>query len=303
MAKKSLYLSGIGVTIILGMILNWWFCCNISPEVQESFVSKELLPALTNPLRINDTNGGFVYNSNDNLNFKVSGFSLLEPISQSVESGVDSLKSYIEGSPTKQVNITGFYMDTEKNTSAYPDLGIARAVSVKNYFVSKGISAKQINTKGALKDSLTLNDSIYVGPLLLDIITVKEDASSDDAEILKTMVEKIKENPLVLYFGSGESNMDLSVKQREKIATISQYLDKAEGASCIVTGHTDNTSERATNMKLGMDRANKMKDYLIQNGISANKIEVFSKGPDAPIASNKTEEGRSRNRRTEVTIN
>jgi OmpA-OmpF porin, OOP family len=303
MAKKSLYLSGIGITIILGMILNWWFCCNPSPQAQETFVSKDPLPILTSPLIINDADGDFVYNSNDNFNFKVSGFTLLEPISKSVESVVDSLKSYIEGNPTKQVNITGFYKDTEKNTSAYPDLGIARAVSVKNYFVSKGISAKQINTKGALKDSLTLNDSIYIGPLLLDIITVKEDTTSDDSEILKSMGEKIKEDPLVLYFGSGESNLDLSVEQREKIAAISQYLDKAEGASCIVTGHTDNTGLRATNMKLGIDRANKLKDYLIQNGISADKIGVASKGPDAPIASNKTEEGRSKNRRTEVTIN
>jgi len=303
MAKKSLYLSGIGVTVILGMILNWWFCCNTSPQAQENFVSKEPLPILTNPLRINDTDGGFVYNSSDNFNFKVSGFSLLEPISPSVESFVDSLKSYVEVNPTKQIDITGFYKDTEKNTSAYPDLGIARAVSVKNYFVSKGISAKQINTKGALKDSLTLNDSIYVGPLLLDIITIKEDTSSADAEILKAMGEKIKENPLVLYFRSGESNLDLSVEQREKIAAISQYLDKAEDASCIVTGHTDNTGLRATNMKLGIERANKMKDYLIQNGIAADKIEVASKGPDSPIASNKTEEGRSKNRRTEVTIN
>lgn len=303
MAKKSLYLFGIGVTITLGMILNWWFCCSISSGTQENSVSKEPLPALTNPLQINEVNGSFVYNSTDNFNFKISGFSLLIPISQSVESVADSLKSYIEVSPNKQIDITGFYMDTEKNTSAYPDLGIARAVSIKNYFVSKGISAKQINTKGALKDSLILNDSVYIGPLLLDIVTVKEDTTSNDAEILKAMGEKIKENPLVLYFGSGESNLDLTVEQREKIAAISQYLDKAEGASCIVTGHTDNTGLRTKNIKLGIDRANKLKDYLIQNGISADKIEVASKGPDAPIASNKTEEGRSKNRRTEVTIN
>lgn len=303
MAKKSFYLFGIGLTITLGMILNWWFCCSITPETQENFVSKEPLPALTNPLLINDTEGGFIYNSNDNFNFKASGFSLIEPISQSVESGVDSLKSYVGANPSKQIDITGFYENTEKNTSAYPDLGIARAVSIKNYFVSKGIPAKQINTKGALKDSLTVNDSIYAGPLLLDIITVKEDLSSDDAEILKAMGEKIKEEPLVLYFGSGESNLDLTIEQREKIAAISQYLDKAEGAICIVTGHTDNTGRKATNMKLGMDRANKMKEYLTQNGISADKIKVASKGPDVPIASNKTEEGRSKNRRTEVTIN
>lgn len=303
MTKKPLYMSGVGVTIILGMILNWWFCCNISPGVQENVVSKEPLPALTNPLLINDTEGGFIYNSNDNFNFKISGFSLLEPISKSVESGVDSLKGYLEANPSKQVDITGFYKNTEKNTSAYPDLGIARAISVKNYFVSKGIPAKQINTKGALKDSLTVNDSIYAGPLLLNIVTVKEDASFDDAEILNALGEKIKEDPLVLYFGSGESSLDLTVEQREKIATISQYLDKAEGASCIVTGHTDNTGRKTTNMKLGMDRAKKMKEYLIQNGISADKIKVASKGPNVPLASNKTEEGRSKNRRTEVTIN
>ena len=60
---------------------------------------------------------------------------------------------------------------------------------------------------------------------------------------------------------------------------------------------------RTTNIKLGQERADFAKQYLINNGISDAKIKTSSQGPDSPIASNTTDEGRSKNRRTVVTLN
>lgn len=82
-----------------------------------------------------------------------------------------------------------------------------------------------------------------------------------------------------------------------------KYIDKVDGALITVTGFTDNTGSRPTNIKLGQGRADFTKQYLIQNGIDSSKIQSFSKGPDLPIADNATEEGRAKNRRVEVTIN
>jgi len=68
-------------------------------------------------------------------------------------------------------------------------------------------------------------------------------------------------------------------------------------------GHTDNTGVASTNMRLGLNRANFAKTYLMQNGISEAKINTASKGQTSPIESNATKEGRAKNRRTVVTLN
>jgi outer membrane protein OmpA-like peptidoglycan-associated protein len=70
-----------------------------------------------------------------------------------------------------------------------------------------------------------------------------------------------------------------------------------------LVGHSDNTGQRAANIVLGQQRADFAKSYLMRNGIPENKIIATSKGPDEPVASNATEEGKAQNRRTVITLN
>ena len=89
-------------------------------------------------------------------------------------------------------------------------------------------------------------------------------------------------------------------------ARIAKLLDKEDGVITIV-GHTDNTplSKRdrfASNFELSVERA-KAVAALIKAGLSdPNRVEIAGKGPDVPIASNATPEGRAKNRRVEVSI-
>ncbi|MDR0694600.1 MAG: DUF5723 family protein [Prevotellaceae bacterium] len=69
----------------------------------------------------------------------------------------------------------------------------------------------------------------------------------------------------------------------------------------VITGHTDNTGFSAKK-ELSENRAIAGKNYLIQKGISADRITTVGKGDTEPIASNNTEEGRRKNRRMVVTI-
>ena len=69
-----------------------------------------------------------------------------------------------------------------------------------------------------------------------------------------------------------------------------------------ITGHTDDRSGPAESMKLGLERANKVKAILVSMGVSPTQILASSKGQADPIASNDTEEGRKLNRRTELEI-
>jgi len=56
-------------------------------------------------------------------------------------------------------------------------------------------------------------------------------------------------------------------------------------------------------MALGLARAEYIKKYLARNGININKINTSSQGPKKPIDTNETPEGRTKNRRVEVTLN
>jgi len=69
-----------------------------------------------------------------------------------------------------------------------------------------------------------------------------------------------------------------------------------------VAGHTDSTGSRDYNMKLSEQRAMTVKNYLAGRGVPANRMVTVGAGPDYPVASNDTPEGRAQNRRVEITI-
>jgi OOP family OmpA-OmpF porin len=69
-----------------------------------------------------------------------------------------------------------------------------------------------------------------------------------------------------------------------------------------VRGHTDITGTHAHNMKLSERRADAVREYMIKNGISPERLVAVGFGPDKPIGDNKTVEGRRKNRRTEFFI-
>lgn len=69
-----------------------------------------------------------------------------------------------------------------------------------------------------------------------------------------------------------------------------------------VAGHTDSTGQASYNMDLSQRRANTVRDYLIANGVDADRIVAKGYGQEQPIADNGTAEGRTLNRRVELRI-
>ncbi|SMC95800.1 OmpA family protein [Pedobacter africanus] len=69
-----------------------------------------------------------------------------------------------------------------------------------------------------------------------------------------------------------------------------------------LAGHTDNTGSMALNLRLSKERAESIKAYLVSQGANASRIEATGYGPNQPIASNKTADGRQKNRRVEFTL-
>lgn len=81
-----------------------------------------------------------------------------------------------------------------------------------------------------------------------------------------------------------------------------KFLKKNPKVSVELAGHTDIVGSHAYNMKLSEARAKEIADYLIKIGVPADRVSYKGYGPDKPIADNETEEGRAKNRRTEIVV-
>lgn len=69
-----------------------------------------------------------------------------------------------------------------------------------------------------------------------------------------------------------------------------------------LSGHTDNNGTEAYNMRLSENRVKAVKKFLMANGVNGNRIKTSHFGESRPISDNKTEEGRSKNRRVEMEV-
>ncbi len=92
----------------------------------------------------------------------------------------------------------------------------------------------------------------------------------------------------------------LTQPARAILLTVAQSLIGNPTIQVEVAGHTDATGSRDTNMRLSQARADAVRDFLIRNGVDAERLVARGYGPDQPIADNGTVVGRAENRRVEL---
>jgi len=96
---------------------------------------------------------------------------------------------------------------------------------------------------------------------------------------------------------------DLKPELRENLSAIGAILQSLlTNSNIVIEGHTDNVGSAATNKKLSEQRANAVMQYLIERGIDKKRLKSVGYGLEKPVADNKTEEGRAKNRRVELVI-
>jgi OOP family OmpA-OmpF porin len=92
-------------------------------------------------------------------------------------------------------------------------------------------------------------------------------------------------------------------KYKNEIKKVSDFMKKYPNTTAVIEGHTDNTNTAEYNQKLSEERANSVRQYLINNfGIKASRLTAVGYGLTKPIASNSTEEGKQKNRRVQAVI-
>ena len=81
-----------------------------------------------------------------------------------------------------------------------------------------------------------------------------------------------------------------------------ELTDHPEVKKIQIEGHTDAVASNKHNMKLSQDRVASVRKYLLSKGVDAKRLSSKAFGETKPIASNKTEEGRTKNRRVEFRV-
>lgn len=85
----------------------------------------------------------------------------------------------------------------------------------------------------------------------------------------------------------------------DSVVLVIQEFNKT---TVVVSGHTDSVGSNSYNQKLSEDRANSVADFLVSKKVNPARIDVVGLGENNPVADNKTAQGRSLNRRVEVTL-
>ena len=123
--------------------------------------------------------------------------------------------------------------------------------------------------------------------------------AADSAEKAKNEADKLAKN--AVPFSNIEFEFDSSVLKKSSYpvldATIAEM--KKSGKTVMVAGYASSEGTSSHNMRLSIDRANSIKTYLVNSGLSPKQIKTKGYGETHPIADNSTEEGRVKNRRVE----
>ncbi len=201
---------------------------------------------------------------------------LVNPFTQDADCH-SKLAEYIKNHPEKEYIVEGRYSENEEYENGfYSNLGLARANLIKSDLTKNfGIPGSQIKTTSSLVD-----ETAFVADTLKDgyRITLAELENADFSGF------NPEEREIVLHFNTNSSVPILTPEIRNEFAQFIDYIDANDNANLLVTGHTDTNGDADTNMELGQTRANEIKDYLNQNGISSARISTSSKGEEEPVS-------------------
>jgi OmpA-OmpF porin, OOP family len=127
-------------------------------------------------------------------------------------------------------------------------------------------------------------------------------SSEDTLSKLSVVEEAVSPGNLNIYFEFDKSDFSSDKSTDNYVSESNAYLDQNSQARLSIIGHTDAIGTEEYNQALGYRRAQTMAQYFEEKGMPADKILIESKGEQEPLADNNTNTGRSRNRRTSITI-
>jgi outer membrane protein OmpA-like peptidoglycan-associated protein len=130
------------------------------------------------------------------------------------------------------------------------------------------------------------------------------DHPADEPYYLDIGLKPIKEGATVrlenVFFET--DSYTLKEVSRIELDEVVGFLEKNPAVRIMLEGHTDNVGSETYNLELSGNRARAVYNYLLKKEVKADRMEYKGYGFNQPVAPNDTDEGRARNRRTEMRI-
>ncbi len=290
--------------IILSIVLLGWLIglswCHSStcPDCQTVAAAVPTTTDASLSIAFQDDELNFSTATADNLLFVAGACEYTTPLSQNLQDVFTKTVQHLQNNTNRILVLTGLYENEETNncTNAV-DLGVARAEQIKELLVTMGAPADRIELEGSETRDLRAYKNMLVGGFDYFFKAATEIA---EPEILGEAA--LRSDKIILYFESNEQEITLTAEQRNYLNSLKLYLAENPSAKAEVTGHTDSAGKDAWNMRLSRKRSEFVRDFMIDQGIPKRQIRNEGIGPDEPIASNATEEGKALNRRVEITL-
>jgi outer membrane protein OmpA-like peptidoglycan-associated protein/tetratricopeptide (TPR) repeat protein len=201
---------------------------------------------------------------------------------------MDSLQNPVSGKTTVEIN----YPDSKSKTYAAVDSSSGEFVAAINLKKTKGQEIL-INVK---KDGYAFSSQVIKVPENANFYT-----SLDTVKIITDSVKPGKAFVINnLYYKTNSAEIEESSKK--VLIKFAEYLKENPKLVIEIRGHTDNIGNPKDNEALSLNRAYSVKEFLEKQGVDGKRIQARGFGASRPIASNATEQGRAKNRRTEFYI-
>jgi OOP family OmpA-OmpF porin len=190
----------------------------------------------------------------------------------------------VEGALGYKIYRNNEYLKTSKTVS-FPDNGVKAGNEYCYYAVAIGTGEKILGQSN--KSCATAQE---------EVVQKQEAAGAAPAVAAEPQRERIN-----IEFDTNKANV--KSKYNAELKRFADMMKQNPNWKVTIEGYTDNVCAASKNLALSKKRANSVRDYMIKKfGVPASQIKAEGYGMAKPIASNKTKEGRQKNRRVEAVI-
>lgn len=213
-----------------------------------------------------------------------------------------SFELYKEARPEKVLFLKG----TVKDENGEP---VKAEIQLKNLKTNSTLKVKVDSTTGRYA-SIVRFDSDYVVTVKKENAAFNSTYISQKDTAVKTITKLDMDVKEVKVGGAytinninyNTNSAELLEESKRVLDEFAEYLKENPRMKIVIKGHTDNVGNEKDNLSLSHDRAFTVFEYLTNKGIDKQRLSFEGLGKSQPIASNETEEGRAKNRRTEFVI-
>lgn len=158
----------------------------------------------------------------------------------------------------------------------------------------------KVNT-GGKQVWVLVEPGIFSAPTQSYKLAIVEVAAMQQVVSANKLLDELNRNGFIaLYINFDTGKAELKADGQATVREIVAMLKSAPAMKISIEGHTDNVGAAASNKALSDARARSVMAAVAAGGIAANRLAAVGHGPDKPIADNRSEDGRAKNRRVEL---